>query len=90
MKTLQQKATIVYRFRCVKCRSLFEMTKEEKLDNDWLFDEHPNKDDRRAKGYRPINYLGYFNCPVCDEVSFPKKVDMQKVAIMDDGTEINC
>lgn len=90
MKTLQQKATIVYRFRCVKCRSLFEMTEEEKLDNDWQFDDYPNKDNRKAKGYHPRNSYGYFNCPVCNDVSFSKKVDMQKVAIMDDGTEINC
>lgn len=90
MKTLQQKAKIVYRFRCMRCRSLFEMTEEEKLDNDWLFDDYPKKDERRAKGHYPRNPLDYFNCPVCNDVSFPKKVDMQKVAIMDDGTEINC
>ena len=89
MKTLQQKAKIVYRFRCFRCRSLFEMTEEEKLDNDWLFDRRPDKDDLRANGYRPRNALAYFNCPVCDKVSFPKKCDMQKVAVMDDGTEIN-
>ena len=89
MKTLQQKAKIVYRFRCFRCRSLFEMTEEEKLDNDWLFDSRPNKDDLRAQGYRPRNASAYFNCPVCDKVSFPTKVKMHKVAIMDDGTEIN-
>lgn len=48
------------------------------------------KNDLRAKGQHPRNSLDNFNCPVCNEVSFPKKVDMQKVAIMDDGTEINC
>lgn len=90
MKTLQQKAKIVYRFRCMRCRSLFEMTEKEKVDNDWLFDYRPNKDDLRAKGHHPRNPMDYFNCPVCNDVSFPKKVDMQKVAIMDDGTEINC
>ena len=66
------------------------MTEEEKLDNDWQFDSRPNKDDLRAKGHHPINPFNDFNCPVCGDVSFPKKVDMQKVAIMDDGTEINC
>lgn len=90
MKTLQQKAKIVYRFRCFKCRSLFEMTEEEKLDNDWRFDSRPNKDDLRAKGQHPRNSLDNFNCPVCNDVSFPKKIDTRKVAIMDDGTEINC
>lgn len=90
MKTLQQKAKIVYRFRCMRCRSLFEMTEEEKVDNDWLFDRHPNKDDLRAKGHHPLNIYDYFNCPVCNDVSFPKKIDIRKVAIMDDGTEINC
>ena len=50
MKTLQQKAKIVYRFRCIRCRSLFEMTEEEKLDNDWLFDSRPIKDDLRTEG----------------------------------------
>ena len=89
MKTLQQKAKIVYRFRCFRCRSLFEMTEEEKLDNDGLFDSRPNKDDLRANDYRPRNASAYFNCPVCDKVSFSKKNDMQKVAVMDDGTEIN-
>ena len=89
MKTLQQKAKIVYRLRCIRCRSLFEMTEEEKLDNDWLFDSRPTKDDLRAEGYHPRNASAYFNCPVCDKVSFPKKSDMQKVAVMDDGTEIN-
>ena len=90
MKTLQQKAKIVYRFRCFRCRSLFEMTEEEKLDNDWLFDRRPDKDDLRAQGYHPRNPLDNFNCPVCGKVSFSKKNDMQKIAVMDDGTEINC
>ena len=88
MKTLQRKVKFVYRFRCIRCRSLFEMTEEEKLDNDWLFDDRPNKDDLRAKGRRPRNLCNYFNCPVCNNVSFSKKNDMQKVAVMDDGTEV--
>lgn len=76
MKTLQQKAKIVYRFRCLGCRSLFEITEEEKLDKDWQFNDRPNKDDLRAKSYYSPNLHGYFNCPICNKVLFLKKVDM--------------
>ena len=35
MKTLQKRVQVLYRFRCERCRSKFEMTEEEKTD--WKF-----------------------------------------------------
>lgn len=49
MKTLQKRVQVLYRFRCSRCKSKFEMTSEEKLENDWKFDSRENKNDLRKK-----------------------------------------
>lgn len=90
MKTLQKRVQILYRFRCSRCKSKFEMTSEEKLENDWKFDGRENKNDLRKKGWGPSNPLDYFYCPVCNCQQLVKRCDMHKIAVMDDGTEIVC
>ena len=88
MKTLQKRVQVLYRFRCERCRSKFEMTEEEKLENDWKFDDHRDKEKRRAEGRGPMNNLDYFDCPVCGCKRYVMKKDMHRFAVMDDGTEI--
>lgn len=65
MKTLQKRVQVLYRFRCERCRSKFEMTEEEKLENDWKFDDRKDKEKLRAEGRFPMNILDNFDCPVC-------------------------
>lgn len=88
MKTLQKRVQTLYRFRCERCRSQFEMTEEEKLENDWKFDDRKNKDELRAKGYGPNNFLDHFDCPVCECKRCVHRGDMHMYVVMDDGTEI--
>lgn len=88
MKTLQKRVQVLYRFRCSRCKSKFEMTSEEKLENDWKFDSRKNKNDLRKKGWGPSNPLDYFYCPVCKRQQLVYKRDMHEIAVMDDGTEI--
>ena len=88
MKTLQKRVQVLYRFRCERCRSKFEMTEEEKLENDWKFDDHKDKERRRAEGRGPMNTLDYFDCPVCGCKRYVMRKDMHRFAVMDDGTEI--
>lgn len=88
MKTLQTRVQVLYRFRCSRCKSQFEMTAEEKLENDWKFDDRKNKDDLRAKGLPPYNPVDYFNCPVCNGKRMVMRRDMHKISVMDDGTEV--
>lgn len=90
MKTLQKRVQILYRFRCSRCKSKFEMTSEEKLENDWKFDDRKNKNDLREKGWSPSNPLDYFDCPICNCKQLVKRCDMHKIAVMDDNTEIVC
>lgn len=96
MKTLQERVRILYRFRCHTCRSKFEMTEEEKIENDWkftnyIFSREENKwvcgPVNRDKDYRS-NSLNYFDCPVCRCVRHVKRGDMHKYTVMDDGTEV--
>lgn len=88
MKTLQKRVQTLYRFRCERCSSLFEMTAEEKLENDWKFDDHKDKEKRRAEGYLPNNALDKFDCPICECERFVHRGDMHMYSVMDDGTEI--
>ena len=60
MKTLQKRVQVLYRFRCERCRSKFEMTEEEKLENDWKFDYRKDKEKLRAEGHIPTNLLDRF------------------------------
>ena len=88
MKTLQKRVQVLYRFRCERCRSKFEMTEEEKLENDWKFDDRKNKEILRAEGCKPMNTLDNFDCPVCGCKRYVMRKDMHRFAVMDDGTEI--
>lgn len=95
MKTLQKKVQVLYRFRCAECKSKFEMTEEEKIENDWQFTDYERTHKKRehvcgvdhSKDYTH-NYLGYFDCPVCKCVSWVRRNDMHEYIVMDDGTEI--
>ena len=88
MKTLQKRVQVLYRFRCERCRSKFEMTEEEKLENDWKFDDRKYKEKLRAEGHIPMNHLDHFDCPVCGCKRYVSRGDMHRFAVMDDGTEI--
>lgn len=88
MKTLQKRVQVLYRFRCGRCRSEFEMTEEEKLENDWKFDYRIYKEKFRAEGRNPKNPLDHFDCPVCGCERYVSRGDMHRFAVMDDGTEI--
>ena len=89
MKTLQKRVQVLYRFRCERCRSKFEMTEEEKLENDWKFDDRIDKERLRAEGHIPLmNHLNQFDCPVCGCKRYVMEKDMHRFAVMDDGTEI--
>lgn len=91
MKTLQKRVKIIYRFRCRECRSKFEMTDEEKRENDINFTEDwANQLENREKyGWtpHPHNPDNKFNCPVCGGVRTAKGKIMHKYSVMDDGTE---
>lgn len=82
MKTLEKQIEKIYRFRCDRCQSLFEMTQEEKMENDWLFHEG-NK-----KALIPHNPLDKFMCPVCNCQRHVRSGDMHCFHVMDNGKEI--
>ena len=88
MKTLQKRVQVLYRFRCERCRSKFEMTEEEKLENDWKFDDRIDKEKLRTEGRFPINHSDTFDCPVCGCERRVSRGDMHRIDVMDDGTEI--
>lgn len=85
MKTLQKRVQVVYRFRCQRCRSKFEMTEEEKLENDWKFDAGDKSNPYHTN---PLNPMNNFDCPVCQTISYVYKEEMHRYSVMDDGTEI--
>lgn len=88
MKTLQKRVQVLYRFRCGRCRSKFEMNEEEKLENDWKFDNRKDKEKIRAEGRFPINLSNNFDCPACGCEGYVYREDMHRFVVMDDGTEI--
>lgn len=92
MKTLQKRVQILYRFRCERCRSKFEMTEEEKLENDIKFTDNWDKQIEREKvlGVKatPHNPLNHFDCPVCGCIRYVMRNDMHRYSVMDDGTEL--
>ena len=96
MKTLQKRMQILYRFRCERCRTEYEMTEAEKIENDWQFTNYMFSKEHnkwicgpvdRDKDHRH-NLLDRFYCPVCKCVRYVRKEDMHKFSVMDDGTEI--
>ena len=92
MKTLQKRVQVLYRFRCERCRSKFEMKEEEKNENDIKFTDDWAKrlEDQRKYGWkaRPFNPYNKFDCPVCGTPRMVCRGDMHRYAVMDDGTEI--
>ena len=82
MKTLQKQVDIIWRFRCERCRSKFEMTNEEKLENDRKHNESVHPEDHV---HNPLNH---FDCPVCGKVEYVRRGEMHKFVLMDDGSEI--
>lgn len=74
----------VYRFRCARCGSLFEATKEE-------FDEF----DKKSKEMEEADFINFgilgkhktnFWCPICNEEH--TAIDIQQLKVMDNGTLI--
>lgn len=83
MKTLQKQVAIVWRFRCDRCRSQFEMTDAEKEINDRKHSEVPE-----TSSIYPHNPMNHFDCPVCNTRRYVRKNEMHKFMVMDDGSEI--
>ena len=92
MKTLQREVQVLYRFRCERCRSKFEMTAEEKRENNIKFTENWERQLEQEKEYgltpHPHNPNDKFDCPVCGCVRYVRRGDMHRYHVMDDGTEI--
>lgn len=92
MKTLQKRVQILYRFRCDRCRSQFEMTEEEKRENDIRFTDDWNERIEQEKEYgrkpTPHNPLDKFDCPVCGCTRHVRRGEMHRYSVMDDGTEL--
>ena len=92
MKTLQREVQVLYRFRCERCRSKFEMTEEEKRENDINFTEDWARQLEQEKEYgwkpHPHNPYDHFNCPVCKCVRLVRRNEMHRYHVMDDGTEV--
>lgn len=96
MKTLQKRVQILYRFRCESCRSKFEMTEEEKIENDWKFTNYHYSYKENGYVFGPVDHEkqiksnphDYFECPVCKCVSSVRRGEMHVYSVMDDGTEI--
>lgn len=83
MKTLQKQVAILWRFRCERCRSQFEMTDEEKMENDKKFSEVPE-----TSLIYPQNPMHHFDCPVCNTRRYVRNNEMHKIMVMNDGSEI--
>ena len=83
MKILEKADKVVYRFRCNKCMSRFEVTQREKVDNDWKYGDKK----RKSKDDTPHNPLDKFFCPVCNTVRYGH--DVKKVYVMDNGNEVS-
>lgn len=92
MKILQKRVQVLYRFRCKRCRSKFEMTEEEKRENDIKFTDdwadRLKKEELYGSKASPHNPLNWFDCPVCGTKRSVRNTDMHKFSVMDDGTEI--
>ena len=82
MKTLEQSVNVIYRFRCNKCKSKFEMTQEERTENDWNHTEG----DKTNRSY-PHNPTDKFDCPVCNSVQRMDFHSIHKFFVMDNGME---
>ena len=92
MKKLQKSVPVLYRFRCERCRSKFEMTEEEKRENDIKFTDDWDKQlkNQEEYGWEPTtnNPHDKFDCPVCGVARIVMRNDMHRYSVMDDGTEL--
>ena len=79
MKILQRHKSVLYRFRCSRCSSQFEMTEEERTENDWEYGE--NKKGERDYPHNPVNK---FFCPICDKVEFMEDRTIHRYVILED------
>ena len=84
MKTLESMKKEIYRFRCARCRSMFEMTKEERVENDWEYGEHA----KDGKFDYPHNPRDHFYCPVCNQVRSMERKSIHRYFVMDNGNEV--
>lgn len=92
MKTLQKNIKTLYRFRCECCGSKFEMTENEKRENDIKHTKDWAKQLENEKKFgmmpTPFNQFDHFYCPICNEERAVRHGEMHKYLVMDDGTEI--
>lgn len=92
MKTLQKRVQVLYRFRCDRCRSKFEMTENEKRENDIKYTEDwaDRLEQQKKYGWEPTprNLYDKFYCPVCETERIVRRGDMHRYSVMDDETEI--
>lgn len=96
MKKIESRVQVLYRFRCDKCRSNFEMTEEEKIENDWKFTNYKFSRQENKWVCGPVNRdvdlrhnpLDHFDCPICGDVQIVRRGDMHRFSIMDNGREI--
>lgn len=82
MKILQKRVNVVYRFRCINCLTQFEMSEDEKKENDWKYGEEDAPSSNVS--FNPFNK---FFCPVCNSVQMMVTKSICKVNIMDNGEE---
>ena len=83
MKILEKEVKTLYRFRCYRCRSKFEMTAQEKRANDLKY-----TDKGRFRSDAPHNPEWKFNCPICGRDSMVLKQDQEIVHVMDNKNEV--
>ena len=68
MKFLNRAVKSVYRFRCIHCKSEFEMDEKEKKEVDWKFtpDDIKERDkDLPMEKRHTSNYMRHFDCAIC-------------------------
>lgn len=85
MKTLQERTKRIYRFRCDRCSSKFEITEDEKLEIDRKFDRG-TASQKADPNRMPHNYPWNFDCPVCNAVRLGGRASC--IDVMNDGTEV--
>ena len=82
MKTLETMKEEMYSFRCNRCRSKFEMTKDERKENDWVNGEHK----KGGTNDYPHNPTNRFYCPVCKKQQ--NMHDIHRYFVMDNGNVV--
>ena len=80
MKILQKHKSVLYRFRCDRCSSQFEMTEEEREENNWEYGKHKKGGDWSY----PHNPLNKFFCPICNKVEYMNNKTIHRYVILED------